>query len=907
MAKSRIAGITIEIGGDTTGLQNALKGTNDNIKKTQDELKDVTRLLKLDPANTELLKQKQVLLNKAIDETKQKLQMLQNAQRQAASEVGQNGKITQEQYRALQREVEATKEEIKKLQKEANSANAALQKVSDVTGKIGKTATKIGKGMSVVSAGIGGVATAAVKTTADFESAMSNVQAISGATGEDMNSLKEKAREMGAQTKFSATEAGEAMSYMAMAGWKTEEMMSGISGIMNLAAASGEDLATTSDIVTDALTAFGLTAQDTEKFVDTLAATATNSNTNVSLLGESFKYCAPVCGALGYSAEDTSIALGLMANCGIKATNAGTALRAILTNMAKPTDAVEAAMSELRVSLTDSEGKMLSLRDLMANLRNGFGQSEMSVEELTESMNQLQTAYENGETTADEYEEAQKKLIESAYGAEGAEKARLAAMLAGKEGMSGLLAIVNATEGDLDKLTTAIDNSKDSAQNMADIMNDNLAGQLTILKSQCQELAISIGELLMPQIRDIVGNVQGVVDKLNGMSDHQKKLIVDIALIIAAIGPLLLVIGKISTGISAVSSVTSKIMPFIGIFMNKCSMLPGIFMKIITASTGITQSISLMLGPVGMIVAAIVAVIAILVGLYTKCDDFRNFVNNTLLGMFTFIQQIISELIAVIQEFWEWLEPYVSPHIEFLKGILILAIEGIKAFIELFLLNIVTSIKAVLIVIQNVVELVLGVIKSVVSGAMDFIQGIIDVVLGVISGDWERVWTGIKEMLGGIVEAIGGIIGNLVSFLTNTFEDLINLGFEWGKDFVSGLAKGIKSMIDSVGDAAKSIANKITNILHFSRPDEGPLRDYETWMPDFVGRMAEQIKQQEYKIAQAAMGLAQSLNISADLPENNPKGGDNTQINFNGNYNFRNRDDVDYFMNQAALRLAVSR
>ena len=143
--------------------------------------------------------------------------------------------------------------------------------------------------------------------------------------------------------------------------------------------------------------------------------------------------------------------------------------------------------------------------------------------------------------------------------------------------------------------------------------------------------------------------------------------------------------------------------------------------------------------------------------------------------------------------------------------------------------------------------------------------------------------------------------------MTNTFEDLINLGFEWGKDFVSGLAKGIKSMIDSVGDAAKSIANKITNILHFSRPDEGPLRDYETWMPDFVGRMAEQIKQQEYKIAQAAMGLAQSLNISADLPENNPKGGDNTQINFNGNYNFRNRDDVDYFMNQAALRLAVSR
>ena len=201
---------------------------------------------------------------------------------------------------------------------------------------------------------------------------MSKVSAISGATGDNFKQLKEKAMEMGKKTKFSATESAEAFEYMAMAGWKTEEMLGGIEGIMNLAAASGEDLATTSDIVTDALTAFGLSASDSAEFADVLAAASANANTNVSMMGDTFKYVAPVAGALGYSVQDTAIAIGLMANSGIKASQAGTALRSILSRMAKPTEQVQTAMNELGISLTDSNGNMKSMRQVMEDMRNGF-------------------------------------------------------------------------------------------------------------------------------------------------------------------------------------------------------------------------------------------------------------------------------------------------------------------------------------------------------------------------------------------------------------------------------------------------------------------------------------------------------------------------------------------------------
>lgn len=341
---------------------------------------------------------------------------------------------------------------------------------------IGSIAEKGLKATGAILAGtataIGAIGAASVKVGSDFEASMSKVAAISGATGDDLKALTDKAKEMGATTKFSASESADALQYMAMAGWKTEDMLNGLEGIMNLAAASGEDLATTSDIVTDALTAFGLSAEDSTHFADVLAQASSNANTNVGMMGETFKYVAPVAGALGYTAEDTALAIGLMANSGIKASQAGTSLRSIMSRMAKPTKEVQGAMDKLGVSLTDSNGNMKSLNEVMGDLRNGFaGLSE-------------------------------------------AEAAEMAAALGGQEAMSGLLAIVNASDDDFDKLSDAIYSCDGAAKRMADTMNDNLQGQITILKSGLEGLGISLYENMEAPLKEVVKETQNMVQQL---------------------------------------------------------------------------------------------------------------------------------------------------------------------------------------------------------------------------------------------------------------------------------------------------------------------------------------------------------------------------------------------------------
>ena len=346
----------------------------------------------------------------------------------------------------------------------------------DGISKIGSCASTALKATTAIIGGaataVVGIGTAAIKTGANFESSMSNVAAISGATGDELKSLTDKAKEMGAKTKFSASESADAFSYMAMAGWKTADMLDGIEGIMNLAAASGEDLATTSDIVTDALTAFGLSASDSTHFADILAKASSNANTNVGMMGETFKYVAPVAGALGFSAEDCATAIGLMANSGIKASQAGTSLRSIFTRMAKPTKEVQGAMDALGISLTKSDGSMKSLNEIMVDLRKGFSG-------LTQD-----------------------------------QKAQMAAALGGQEAMSGLLAIVNASDEDFNKLSDSIANCDGAAADMAETMNDNLSGQITILKSGLEGLAISLYEEMQTPLKDIVKEAQTMVQGL---------------------------------------------------------------------------------------------------------------------------------------------------------------------------------------------------------------------------------------------------------------------------------------------------------------------------------------------------------------------------------------------------------
>ncbi|MDT2194273.1 phage tail tape measure protein [Paenibacillus larvae] len=332
-----IRGINVVIGAETTGLQKALSDVNKKSRGIQSELRKVDKLLKLDPKNTELLAQKQKLLSDAVATTKEKLDRLKAAQKQVKDQFAK-GEISEGQYRAFQREITEAEQKLKTLRTELGKTKLSLNGIGESMQKAGKKIADAGSNLTKkVTLPIAGIGAAALKVGIDFEAGMSEVKAISGATGEDFEKLKAKAEELGANTKFSASEAASGLKYMAMAGWDTKQMLAGIDGVMMLAAASGEDLGLVSDIVTDSMTAFGLAADQAGKFADILAAASSKSNTNVAMLGESFKYVAPVAGALGYSAEDTAVALGLMANAGIKASQSGTSLRSALTNLASPT------------------------------------------------------------------------------------------------------------------------------------------------------------------------------------------------------------------------------------------------------------------------------------------------------------------------------------------------------------------------------------------------------------------------------------------------------------------------------------------------------------------------------------------------------------------------------------------
>lgn len=333
--------------------------------------------------------------------------------------------------------------------------------VSAITTTLAGVATTLGAG-----------ATAAATVGSSFEAAMSKVSAISGASGKDLQSLTDKAKEMGAKTKFSASESAEALQYMAMAGWNTKSMLNGIDGIMSLAAADGLDLATTSDIVTDAITAFGLKASDSTHFADVLAKTSSSANTNVSMLGESFKYVAPLAGAMNYSVEDVSVALGLMANASVKGSMAGTSLKTALSNLASPTKEMKEVMDKYKISMTDANGKALPLIEVIKELRTKFsGLSET-------------------------------------------EQTAAASTLFGKEAMSGMLAIVNASDKDFSTLVKNIDNADGSAQKMADTMQNNLQGQITILKSGLEGLGIEIYESMSEPLTDAAKEAQNYVSKL---------------------------------------------------------------------------------------------------------------------------------------------------------------------------------------------------------------------------------------------------------------------------------------------------------------------------------------------------------------------------------------------------------
>jgi len=777
MASKRIQGITVEIGGDTSKLTAALRDVDKSLSTTQGNLRDVNKLLKLDPGNTELLAQKHRLLGDAVKETKERLETLKTAAQQANEQLAK-GEISQNQYDALQREIVETEEKLKKLESQASQSAVAIQKIG-LAGEnmktLGNNISGVGEKLLPVTGAVTALGTTAVKVASDFDSAMSQVAAVSGATGDELEQLRDKAREMGSKTKFSASEAAEAMNYMAMAGWKTSDMLSGIEGIMNLAAASGEDLATTSDIVTDALTAFGLTAADSGHFADILAAASSNANTNVSMMGETFKYCAPIAGALGFSAEDTAEAIGLMANAGIKSTQAGTAMRTMMNNLAGEVKFTGAAFGEMEVRTTNADGSMRELNDILADCRVAFSQMSES------------------------------------------EKAANAEALVGKNAMSGFLAVMNAAPADIEKLNSAIKNCDGTALGMAETMQDNLAGQLTILKSQLEELAISFGEMLMPVIRDIVSWLQGFIDKLNSMDEGTKEMILKIGLFVAALGPVLIVIGKVISAVGTILTIVPKVATAFGAVKTAFAALSAVFSA----------------NPIGLVIAAVAALIAIFVSLWNNCEGFRDFWINLWQGIKDFfveiwsgIKSVVSSVTDFIQNNWQSLFLFlVNPVAGFFK----LLWDNCEGFRD-FWLNLWEGIKNVCSSawsgicslassawsgITQSVSSAWSSIKSGVSSAASSVENFVRQSWSSIKSNTSEAWSNVKQGISsawqniqsGTSQALSNIKNSVSEGWSRLKENTIQT---WGsiKENISQTWSNIK---DGVSSAASSVKEAVSN------------------------------------------------------------------------------------------------
>lgn len=625
----------------------------------------------------------------------------------------------------------------------------AEQKLNGLSSAFKTTGGLLSKNVTLPIVGVGA---AAVKTATDFEAGMSEVKAISGATGSEFDALRDKAIEMGAKTKFSASDSADAFKYMAMAGWDASQMMDGIAGIMDLAAASGEDLATTSDIVTDALTAFGLQASDSAHFAGVLAQASSKSNTNVGLMGETFKYVAPVAGALGYSIEDTAVAIGLMANSGIKGSQAGTALRSTITRLAKPVGEAKDAVEELKISITNTDGTMKPLSQTMVELREKFAG-------LTEE-----------------------------------QKAQYAAMLAGQEGMSGLLAIVNASDEDFQKLTDEINNANGAAEDMASVMMDNTAGAVEQLKGVLESAGILIGEKLTPYIRKLAEWITGLVEKFNSLSEEEQDQIVKFGLILAAIGPVLLILAKV---ISVVSTVV-KAFKLFGTTMTtvktSIDLVKAGYTGLATQMGGIPKLVAgISTGFGGMLapIAAVIAIVAVLVGAFVTLWKTNEEFRDNMVGIWNSIKESINN---------------------FFDGV----VERINA-LGFDFENIMEVIKTVWFalcdVLAPVFEGAFNTIAIVLDGVFNQILSVMDIFIGLFTGNWEQLGEGVKGVVSGIVETFANLGSNILGVIGDIGAEILNkLGFEKAAE---GFQNFFDTLSDLFGQIPELLSSAIDTIVSF--------------------------------------------------------------------------------------------
>lgn len=884
----RIKGLQIDLSMQDMGIGSTLAGIRRSFRQLNSDLKLSSNNFKYSEKSMTSYKNRIRELDAATKQQRNNVKELRNQYMQTAKEQGANSakavRLRTEYNKQadtlnrLEHELDQTVDGFKRFQKEAQEAarvsNSSFgrlgQKFTDIGPKltsVGATMKSVGRSMSMyvtapVVAGFG----LAAKKSIDFDDSMRKVKATSGATSGEFQQLRDKALEMGAKTKFSASESAEALNYMALAGWDTKDMLGGIDGVMQLAAASGEDLGAVSDIVTDSLTAFGLKAKDSGRFADVLAQTSSKANTDVRGLGEAFKYAAPVAGALGYTVEDTSIAIGLMSNAGIKGEKAGTALRTMFTNLAKPTKAMKDKMEELGISITDSNGKMLPMRDVMGQLRDKF-----------------------------------KGLSKD-------QQASAAATIFGKEAMSGALAVINASDEDYKKLTKSIDNSTGAAKRMSDEMEGGIGGSIRKMKSAIESMAISIGDVLAPHIRKAADFLAILADKFTKMPGWVKTGVVGLGIFAAALGPLILTTGAFTAALGSIMTTIGPVMTGItkaGGLMNFLGTKAPFAAKGLTLVGG---AFKFMLGPVGLAITAIVAIGTAFVVAYKKSETFRNIVHtvidpvvnalknlwntaevvfnalknlfsgNTLptvdilskimpkataikvtatlmqirqvfIDVFNAIWQFGQDIGLKLGQFWNQNGATIMQAVTNIWNTIVTVFTEVKNFLwpilqelggvvkTVFMNVIVPAVKIGMQIIWGVMKFLWPLIKTlvvdtwnniknIINGALDIILGIVKIFSGLFTGQWKQVWNGIKQVFSGALTLIWNLIQlwligkilKVVKIFGGFFKSIISKAFNGVKSVIGTVLKFIWSIISTIFKRILSITRSIFGaVLKFIR------------------------------------------------------------------------------------------
>lgn len=701
-------------------------------------------------------------------------QAMRDAQRAADAEQRATGHVSEAQYRHIA-ELQARINNLTQRRSDILDAQAAKEQAG---ARFSNSASKLGTGVAMTAAAAAPLA-AMIGTAANFEKAMSKVKAITNSSNEDMERLTATAQELGSKTQYSASQAAEAMSYLGMAGWKTEQIIAGMPGLLDLAAASGSELSTVADIVSDDLTAFGMSADQAGHMADVMAAASTNANTNVEMMGQTFKYAGAVAGALGYDLEDVAVATGLMANAGIKADQAGTSLRSIMTRMAAPTKESGTAMDMLGISVTNADGTMKPFMQTMEELRDAFsGLSE-------------------------------------------AEKAEYAKSLAGQEAMSGFLAIVNASDEDFAKLSNEITNCDGAAARMAGTMNDNAKGGAIQLQSAIEGVSIAIGQIFLPALAQIAGGLASTVGAIAKWAGDNRALVTTIIMVAGAMTGLVLAVLAINTAVSGIQYLKAS-MELYKVAVTESTIVTKIWSGVtkIAAAAQAAFNAVMAANPIAMVVIAIGALIAAMVYLFNTNQEFHDTVIAAWEEIKAAAMEVWNAIAPILTAAWEGIKAAAQAGIDFLKGLWASIAPSVMAGVSMIVPIFSGIVNVVKTIIATGLRLWAAYIRTWISVVGSIIQGIVSAVQTVWSV-LTSIWSAGSNAVNAITETLGAVFGGIWDGLSSAASAawaVVTAVVSAGRSVIESIVQGLEPIFSAVwyvfGEASAAVMPVITDVMN---------------------------------------------------------------------------------------------